>query len=124
MRTIIGRFMPRSGMTGFIFRRIMVGIPVLFFTLLVTFVLVRLVPGGPFDRSGRQPPEWLIVAQESRYGLNKPLFLNLPNDGVPPDNSMETRTPYVKLPNCDKLRQGLTPVQATDPNPVEVTQGW
>ena len=125
MRRFLSRFAPRGGMSGFVVRRILFGIPVLFLTLLVTFVLLRLVPGGPFDNaSTRQPPEWLKIAQESRYGLNRPLFLNLPNDGSAPDYGMEMRTRYEKFPNCDKLRQGLTTQQATAPDPVVVTQGW
>src|SRR5258706_11241538 len=125
MRRFLSRFAPRGGMSGFVVRRILFGIPVLFLTLLVTFVLLRLVPGGPFDNaSTRQPPEWLKIAQESRYGLNRPLFLNLPNDGSAPDYGMELRTRYEKFPNCDKLRQGLTTQQVTTTYPAVVTSGW
>jgi oligopeptide transport system permease protein len=125
MRARLSGLAPRGGMTGFVVRRIIVGIPVLFLTLLVTFVLLRLIPGGPFDNAAvRQPPEWLKIAQETRYGLNRPLFLNLPTDGTAPDYGMELRTRYEKFPNCDKLRQGLTTQQATTADPVVVTQGW
>src|SRR5581483_11990599 len=114
-----------AGMTKFIIRRILVSIPVLFMTLLVTFTLVRLLPGGPFDNVGsKQLPAELKAAWEARYGLDKPLFLNLPNDGVPPDVGMEYRQPYNKLPNCDKLQRGMTPEQATDPDAVVVSNGW
>jgi ABC-type dipeptide/oligopeptide/nickel transport system permease component len=114
-----------AGMTKFIIRRILVSIPVLFMTLLVTFTLVRLLPGGPFDNVGnKQLPAELKAAWEARYGLDKPLFLNLPNDGVPPDVGMEYRQPYNKLPNCDKLQQGIAPAQATDPDAVVVSNGW
>ncbi len=114
-----------AGMTKFIIRRILVSIPVLFMTLLVTFTLVRLLPGGPFDNVGsKQLPAELKAAWEARYGLDKPLFLNLPNDGVPPDVGMEYRQPYNKLPHCDKLQRGMTPEQATDPDAVVVSNGW
>jgi oligopeptide transport system permease protein len=48
----------------------------------------------------------------------------LPGDGVAPDIGKETRVPYDKLPNCDKLLQGIPSDKATDPNPVEITEGW
>src|SRR5438067_874378 len=102
-----GRIFSTSGMTRFVIRRLIAAIPVMFLTLLTTFVLVRLMPGGPFDNiGGKSPPDWLKHAWEARYGLDKPLFLNLPNDGALPDAGVETRQEYDKLPNCDKLRQG------------------
>jgi ABC-type dipeptide/oligopeptide/nickel transport system permease component len=112
-------------MIRFIIRRTLVGIPVLFLTILTAFTLVRLIPGGPFDNiGGKSPPDWLKAAWEARYGLDKPLFLNLPNDGSPPDYNMDTRTTYDRLPNCDKLRQGVPAAQAIDPESVVVTHGW
>ncbi len=121
-----GRLLGGSRMTKFIIRRLLLALPVMFMTLLTTFVLVRLMPGGPFDNiGGKSPPDWLKAVWESRYGLDKPLFLNLPNDHVAPDNGVEYRQAYDRLPNCDKLRQGMTIAQATDPGePVEISEGW
>ena len=39
-------------MTTYIIRRVLGFIPVLFGVTLVTFVLVRQIPGGPFDAIG------------------------------------------------------------------------
>lgn len=113
-------------MLKFLFRRTLAAIPVLFFVTLFTFLLIRAVPGGPFDNfGGKSPPAWLKAALEARYGLNKPMLLNLPNDGIAPDNGMETRTTYTRLPNCDKLAQGLSSQEATDKgDPVVIQTGW
>ncbi len=129
MRKLFGsilRPLTGSGMGKFIIWRFLAAIPVLFMTLLTTFVLIRLIPGGPFDNIGtKATPAFLKAAWEARYGLDKPLFLNLPNDGHPPDVGVEMRQAYDKLPNCDKLRQGLSPAEATDPgDPVVVSEGW
>src|SRR5215510_4362873 len=96
---IVGLFGGPS-MLKFLFRRTLAAIPVLFFITLFAFLLIRAVPGGPFDNfGGKPPPAWLKAALEVRYGLNKPLLLNLPNDSIAPDNGMEMRTPYTRLPD-------------------------
>jgi oligopeptide transport system permease protein len=63
-------------MTTYIIRRLLWMIPVLFTVALVTFVLMRNAPGGPWDRdpSARQvDPNTQRVLNEY-YGLNKPLW--------------------------------------------------
>ncbi len=122
----LGRSIGGSGMVKFFIRRSLAAIPVLFLTLLATFVLIRSIPGGPFDNiGGKTPPEWLKAAWEARYGLDKPLFLNLPNDGVPPDIGVQHRQNYDKLPNCDKLLQGVPAAQAIAPGEATVvSDGW
>lgn len=42
-------------MTGFIVRRVLVMIPVLLAVITITFFLIRIKPGGPFDRERRLP---------------------------------------------------------------------
>jgi ABC-type dipeptide/oligopeptide/nickel transport system permease component len=114
-----------ASMVKFVIRRVLAGIPVLLLTALAAFTLIRLIPGGPFDFTGsKSTPVWLKQAIESRYGLNKPLLLNLPGDGVAPDSGMTTQATHPNLPNCDKLRQGMTLEQATDTTNVTVTEGW
>ena len=44
-------------MTTYIIRRILGFIPVLFGVTLFTFVLIRAIPGGPFDTEKALPPE-------------------------------------------------------------------
>ena len=48
-------------------------IPVLFFVILITFVLMHLAPGGPWDREGKQLTPQVINNLNIRYGLNKPV---------------------------------------------------
>lgn len=59
-------------MTRYIVRRLLWMIPVLLFISLVTFGLLRSVPGGPFDREKPLPPE-VVANLEHYYGLDKPL---------------------------------------------------
>src|SRR5262249_19901233 len=57
----------------FILKRVLAAIPVLFIVVTVTFFLVRLAPGGPFDSEKNVPAEVLRNLNE-RYHLNDPLF--------------------------------------------------
>ncbi len=49
-------------------------IPVLFFVILVTFILMHMAPGGPWDREGRQLSPAVINNLNIKYGLDKPLW--------------------------------------------------
>jgi ABC-type dipeptide/oligopeptide/nickel transport system permease component len=62
-------------MTRYIIRRILFFIPVLLAVTLFTFVLVRVIPGGPFDRVGDKtlPPE-IVANLEAKYNLDKPVW--------------------------------------------------
>lgn len=63
-------------MTGYLIRRFLWMIPVLFTVALITFLLMHNAPGGPWDRdpSARQvDPNTQRVLTEY-YGLNKPLW--------------------------------------------------
>jgi oligopeptide transport system permease protein len=71
-------------MITYIIRRILISIPVLFFIILATFLLIHAIPGGPFDSVGERPmPAAVRERLEQRYGLNEPLpeqfFLYLSN---------------------------------------------
>lgn len=61
-------------MTAFILRRLFLAIPVLFGILVITFFLLRAIPGEPCTAiyGERATPE-LCAAFTQRYGLNKPL---------------------------------------------------
>lgn len=61
-------------MGRFIARRILWMILVLFVVSLVTFFLMRAVPGGPFDRE-RDFPDSVKENIEARYGLDDPLLV-------------------------------------------------
>lgn len=53
-------------------RRILTGILSLFVLITVTFFLVRIIPGSPFQRGGVS--ESVVEAIEQEYGLNESLF--------------------------------------------------
>ena len=58
----------------YILRRLLWMVPVLFFMILITFVLMHLAPGGPWDREGRQLSPAVINNLNIKYGLDKPLW--------------------------------------------------
>lgn len=77
-----------TSMLKFLVRRLLASIPVLFAIMLVTFVLIHIIPGGPFDAAGggqRRMPPYMVAQLEEKFGLNKPLLFNTPNDGYFPD---------------------------------------
>lgn len=63
-------------MFAFFVRRILWAIPVLFFVSLVTFTLMHIAPGGPFDREDKRVDARTLAALNERFGLDKPPYLN------------------------------------------------
>ena len=65
-------------MTTYIVRRLFWLIPVIFFVSLITFSLMHMAPGGPWDRdlSSRQVDARTQEILNQRFGLDKPLFFN------------------------------------------------
>ncbi|PJF31183.1 MAG: hypothetical protein CUN51_04765 [Candidatus Thermofonsia Clade 1 bacterium] len=113
-------------MTKYILRRILIAIPVLFAIIFATFVLIRAVPGGPFDFTGsKSTPESIRRALEQRYGLDLPFLLNFPFDGIAPDNDIPRRVIFPALADCDELRRGV-PLEQARPatNVVDEYEGW
>ena len=87
-------------MTRYIARRFLSFIPVLFAVSVFTFVLVRIIPGGPFDRVGDRtlPPE-VVANLEAMYHLDKPVWQqyleyvwNLAHFDLGPSFSYRTQT--------------------------------
>ena len=68
-------------MFGFIVRRLLWAIPVLFFVALVSFYLMHKAPGGPFDTDNtrKQVDPATLNALNVRFGLDKPQYFN-PNE--------------------------------------------
>ncbi|MEE8346590.1 MAG: ABC transporter permease [Dehalococcoidia bacterium] len=60
-------------MIGYIIRRVLWMIPLLWAVATVTFFLMHLVPGGPFDQEKQLPPAALANLEE-RYNLDNPLL--------------------------------------------------
>jgi len=65
-------------MLKFIAKRIAQAILVIFFITCITFLLMNLVPGGPF-LSEKSPSPEVLAAMETKYGLDKPLPVQLKN---------------------------------------------
>ncbi len=61
-------------MGRFLIRRFLWMFVVLFVVSVITFVLMRLVPGGPFNNSERGVPEAVRRNIEAKYGLDQPLL--------------------------------------------------
>lgn len=61
-------------MFSFILRRVLAAIPVLFIVVLITFVLIRLAPGGPFDQERNVPPQ-VLENLNKRYHLDDPIHV-------------------------------------------------
>jgi oligopeptide transport system permease protein len=63
----------RAGWTVFFAKRLLEAMTTLFVIASMTFLLLRILPGGPFD-SEKALPEEIKASIEARYGLDKPLF--------------------------------------------------
>lgn len=62
-------------MTSYIIRRILLFIPVILGVAIFTFVLVRAIPGGPFDFVGdRQLPPTVVANINAKYHLDWPVW--------------------------------------------------
>ena len=60
-------------MAAYLIQRILWIVPVLVAVAVITFILMHQVPGGPWDRSKRLPPQALENVNQS-YGLDRPLW--------------------------------------------------
>ena len=61
-------------MTGYIIKRILFAILTIFLISVITFSLMKLVPGGPF-LSEKAPSAATTAALEKKYGLDKPFVV-------------------------------------------------
>ena len=59
-------------MLKFILKRLLWGIPVLWAVATITFIIMHIVPGGPFDEEKQLPPE-IKANIEQKYYLDRPL---------------------------------------------------
>ena len=63
-------------MITYLIRRLLVAIPVVFFVILITFILVHAMPGGPFDTVGqKEMPTAIKEVFEKTYGLDQPVSI-------------------------------------------------
>ncbi len=61
-------------MLAYTIRRILGAIPTLFVIITLTFFMIRLAPGGPFDQEQTLPPE-IEANLKAAYHLDKPLLV-------------------------------------------------
>ena len=60
-------------MLMFLLKRLLHGLAVLWVVATLTFILLRLAPGGPFDRERKLPPE-VLANLEAKYHLDESFF--------------------------------------------------
>lgn len=60
-------------MLTLVLRRALAAVPVLFVVATLTFFLMRIVPGGPFDADKNLPPE-IVANIEAKYHLDRPVI--------------------------------------------------
>lgn len=60
----------------FVLRRLLGAIPTLALVVVLSFLLTRLAPGGPFDEEQALPPE-IRANLETAYGLDQPAWVQL-----------------------------------------------
>jgi oligopeptide transport system permease protein len=61
-------------MLRYFLKRLGGAIPTLFIIVTLSFLLVRIAPGGPFDQEKSLPPE-ILANLQSAYGLDQPLWV-------------------------------------------------
>jgi len=61
-------------LTGYVIKRLLGAVPTLFAIVLLSFLLMRLAPGGPFDEEQALAPE-IKSNLERAYGLDQPLHV-------------------------------------------------
>src|ERR1700686_4985392 len=65
-----------GALTIFVMRRVLWMVPVVFFVIVITFSLMHLAPGSPWDKNGgRQLSPVVVNNLNIKYGLNKPLYV-------------------------------------------------
>src|SRR5690625_6440227 len=60
-------------MLRFLCKRIALAIPVMLAVVTITFFLIRLAPGGPFDQERNVPPE-VMANLHAQYNLDAPVL--------------------------------------------------
>lgn len=63
----------RGDMVLYVFKRILEAIFVIWVIATLTFLMLRFLPGGPFDQEKQLPPD-IKANIEAKYGLDRPLF--------------------------------------------------
>lgn len=62
-------------MVKYVLKRILMGVLTIFILASVAFLMIRIVPGGPFDADVAEMSEEAYRNLEMKYGLDKPLYV-------------------------------------------------
>lgn len=73
-----GVFVVKQNLLVYTFKRLVEAVVVLFVIVSLTFILLRIVPGGPFDQDKALPPD-IKANIEKKYNLDKPLLTQYKN---------------------------------------------
>jgi len=94
-------------MTKYVIRRILWLAVVLFAVSFITFTLMHLVPGGPWDKEKTLPPQ-VVEALNRKYGLDKRVYIQFGNFllGVV-QGDLGVSYSYQDRPVTDIIMQGL-----------------
>ena len=65
--TILKSLLGLSGLFSYIAQRILASLPVLFMIVLVSFLMIRAIPGGPFVASGQRAQTKEVMAAMAKY---------------------------------------------------------
>lgn len=65
-------------MLAYILRRLLIAIPTLLLLIIICFLLMYSAPGGPFTSERAVPPQ-VLANLEAKYGLDKPLPVQIVN---------------------------------------------
>jgi len=97
----------KYSMTKYVIRRMLWLVVVLFAVSFITFTLMHLVPGGPWDKEKTLPPQ-VVEALNRKYGLDKPVYVQFGNFllGVV-QGDLGVSYSYQDRPVTDILLQGL-----------------
>jgi ABC-type dipeptide/oligopeptide/nickel transport system permease component len=60
--------------TAFVLRRVLWTIPVIVLVILLTFLMMRAIPGNPFRRTDRPVPESIQRNLDAKFNLDKPAY--------------------------------------------------
>lgn len=71
-------FIIRQNLLVYTFKRLIEAVIVLFVIVTLTFALLRVVPGGPFDQDKALPPD-IKANIEKKYNLDKPILIQYKN---------------------------------------------
>jgi len=110
-----------TAMIRYFLKRLAGAIPTLLIIVTLTFFLVRVAPGGPFDQEQTLPPE-IIANLQSAYGLDQPMWVQygrylraLAHGDLAPRSSTRTLRSPNSLAKAFRLRSNSEQSRSASP---------